>query len=67
VKLGKGSPEMAVIEEGVKPGDQVIAEGVQKVRPGQPVNPAPAAPPPGQAVPRSDAAPPAAAAASRKG
>jgi membrane fusion protein (multidrug efflux system) len=66
VKLGKGSPEMAVIEEGVKPGDQVIAEGVQKVRPGQPVNPGPAAPPPGQTIPRSDAAPPAVA-ASRKG
>jgi membrane fusion protein (multidrug efflux system) len=36
-----------VIEEGLKPGDQVIVNGLQKVRPGAPVkavewNPAPA-------------------------
>jgi membrane fusion protein (multidrug efflux system) len=30
-----------VIAEGLKPGDRVIAEGIQKVRPGALVNPKP--------------------------
>jgi membrane fusion protein (multidrug efflux system) len=52
VKLGQGPAELAVIETGLKPGDVVISEGVQRVRPGQPVNPAPAAPPPSPAAGR---------------
>jgi membrane fusion protein (multidrug efflux system) len=47
VKLGRSTAEQAVVEEGLKPGENVIAEGVQRVRPGQPVNPAPAGAPPG--------------------
>jgi membrane fusion protein (multidrug efflux system) len=45
VKLGRSTAETAVIEEGLSGGESVIAEGLQRVRPGQPVNPAPAAPP----------------------
>jgi membrane fusion protein (multidrug efflux system) len=30
-----------VIAEGLKPGERVVAEGIQKVRPGMPVNPKP--------------------------
>ena len=41
IVLGKSSPETAVILSGLKEGDVVIAEGLQKVRSGAPVNPAP--------------------------
>ncbi|MBX6373732.1 MAG: efflux RND transporter periplasmic adaptor subunit [Acetobacteraceae bacterium] len=45
VQLGRStSAELAVVEEGLSGGETVISEGVQRVRPGQPVNPAPAAP-----------------------
>ena len=47
VKLGRSSADTAVIEEGLQGGERVIAEGLQRVRPGQPVNPAPAGAPPG--------------------
>ena len=30
-----------IVTQGLKPGDQVIVEGVQKVRPGSPVQPSP--------------------------
>ena len=30
-----------IVTEGLKPGDKVIIEGVQKVRPGAPVQPTP--------------------------
>jgi membrane fusion protein (multidrug efflux system) len=30
-----------IVTQGLKPGDQVIVEGVQKVRPGSPVQPIP--------------------------
>ena len=45
VKLGQSTPAIAVVAAGLKEGDTVIAEGVQKVRPGSVVAPAPAAPP----------------------
>jgi membrane fusion protein (multidrug efflux system) len=32
-----------LVSEGIKPGDQVIVEGLQKVRPGAQVNPVPVA------------------------
>ncbi len=45
VKLGaNATPTLAVITEGLKEGDLVIAEGVQRVRAGQPVSPAPLTP-----------------------
>jgi membrane fusion protein (multidrug efflux system) len=30
-----------IIDEGLKPGERVVAEGIQKVRPGMVVNPKP--------------------------
>src|SRR3981081_2171533 len=41
VKVGEQVGSMWVVEDGLKPGDHVIAEGVQKVRPGAQVNPKP--------------------------
>lgn len=48
LRLGRGTAELAVAEQGLQEGDMVITEGVQRVRPGQPVNPAPAGAPPGR-------------------
>lgn len=45
VTLGRSSGAIAVIERGLDGGETVIVEGLQRVRPGQPVNPAPVAPP----------------------
>ncbi|MGD9975516.1 MAG: efflux RND transporter periplasmic adaptor subunit [Desulfatirhabdiaceae bacterium] len=44
VKVGDRIGPLWVITEGLKPGEQVIAEGVQKVRPGMTVQPKPFAP-----------------------
>lgn len=41
VKVGDRVGSMWIIEEGLKPGERVVAEGVQKVAPGMPVNPQP--------------------------
>jgi len=41
VKVGERSGSMWVIEDGLKPGETVIAEGLQKVRPNIVVNPKP--------------------------
>ncbi len=41
VKVGERAGPMWVIEDGLKPGDRIVAEGVQKVRPGAQVNPKP--------------------------
>ncbi len=41
VKPGDRVGAMWIIEEGLKPGERVVAEGVQKVRPGMQVNPRP--------------------------
>jgi membrane fusion protein (multidrug efflux system) len=45
VKVGDRVGTMWVIEDGLKPGERVIAEGTQKVRPDAVVNPAPFADP----------------------
>ncbi len=55
IQLGQSTPATAVITSGISEGDTVIAEGLQRVRPGAVVNPAPIAPAP--AVPAT--APPA--------
>ncbi|MFC7735142.1 efflux RND transporter periplasmic adaptor subunit [Roseomonas sp. GCM10028921] len=47
LRLGRNTPETAVVEEGLNPGDRVIVEGIQRVRAGQQVNAAPAGAPPG--------------------
>jgi len=41
VKVGDRTGTMWVIEDGLKPGERVVAEGTQKVRPGVVVNPKP--------------------------
>jgi membrane fusion protein (multidrug efflux system) len=45
VKAGERVKSDWIIEEGLKPGEKVVAEGIQKVRQGQPVKPKPFAPP----------------------
>lgn len=67
IALGRSSPETAVVERGLEAGENVVVEGVQRVRPGQPVAPAAATPPParpgpmpagpGPATPAAPAAP----------
>jgi len=44
VRLGEMTPEKAGIVEGLKEGEQVIVEGVQRARPNAPVTPAPVTP-----------------------
>jgi membrane fusion protein (multidrug efflux system) len=41
VKVGEHVDSLWVVESGLKPADRVVAEGVQKVRPGAQVNPKP--------------------------
>ena len=41
VKVGDRVASQWIIADGLKPGERVVAEGVQKVRPGMPVNPKP--------------------------
>ena len=43
ITLGRALGADTVVEKGLNPGDTVVTEGIQRVRPGQPVNPAPAA------------------------
>nr|WP_245276310.1 efflux RND transporter periplasmic adaptor subunit [Methylocapsa aurea] len=46
VTLGQSTPTTAAVESGLKEGDMVVVEGLQRVRPGQPVSAGPATPPP---------------------
>jgi membrane fusion protein (multidrug efflux system) len=41
IQLGQSTPTVAAVTSGISLGDKVIVEGLQKVRPGQPVNPGP--------------------------
>jgi len=41
VKLGEKSGSMWVVEDGLKPGESIVAEGTLKVRPGMTVSPKP--------------------------
>jgi membrane fusion protein (multidrug efflux system) len=43
VKVGPRFESLWVIEEGLKPGDQVVVEGLQRIRDGIRVNPKPVA------------------------
>jgi len=42
IKLGQSTSTIAAVTDGLALGDKVIVEGLQKVRPGQPVAPGPA-------------------------
>jgi membrane fusion protein (multidrug efflux system) len=46
IQLGQSTPSIAVVTHGLTEGERVISEGVQRVRPGMTVSPAPASPPP---------------------
>ena len=46
IHLGQSTPSTAVVSNGLKEGELVISEGLQRVRPGQAVSPGPASPPP---------------------
>jgi membrane fusion protein (multidrug efflux system) len=42
IQLGQSTPTVAAVMSGISLGDKVIVEGLQKVRPDQPVSPGPA-------------------------
>ena len=46
IQLGQSTPSTAVVTAGLKQGELVITEGVQRVRPGEKVSPSPATPQP---------------------
>jgi membrane fusion protein (multidrug efflux system) len=54
VQLGQSTPSTAVITSGLKEGELVISEGLQRARPGEVVSAGPATPPP-SATPTSAA------------
>jgi len=43
IQLGQSTPATAIVVGGLQEGDTVISDGLQRVRPGQPVNPGPPA------------------------
>lgn len=47
ITLGQSTPRVAVVTGGLKEGETVVADGLQRVRPGQPVKPVPAEAAPG--------------------
>ena len=57
VKPGERYGSLWEIEKGLKPGERVVAEGVQKVKQGMPVNPKPFAPSSPAAVPEATTKP----------
>jgi membrane fusion protein, multidrug efflux system len=50
IHLGQSTPSTAVVTSGLKEGELVISEGVQRARPGAVVSPGPASPPPSDPV-----------------
>ena len=77
IQLGQSTPSTAVVTNGLQEGELVVSEGLQRVRPDQPVLPGPASPPPAVspaaaqdggsgAKPPSDAAKPAPSASGAK-
>ncbi len=55
IQLGQSTPMTATVAGGLKDGDMVIADGIQRVRPGIEVNPGPASPPPAALPPNASA------------
>jgi membrane fusion protein (multidrug efflux system) len=53
IQLGQSTPTTAAVTNGLQAGENVIVEGIQRVRPGQPVTPGPASPPPALGTPAS--------------
>ena len=46
IQLGQSTPAIAVVAGGLKEGEMVVSDGIQRVRPGIEVSPGPASPPP---------------------
>jgi membrane fusion protein, multidrug efflux system len=46
IQLGQSTPSTAVVTNGLKEGELVISEGLQRIRPDETVSPSPASPPP---------------------
>lgn len=46
IQLGQSTPTTAVVAGGLKDGEMVVTDGIQRVRPGIVVSPGPASPPP---------------------
>jgi membrane fusion protein, multidrug efflux system len=70
VKLGQSSPTFAVVTSGLSEGENVVVEGVQRVRPGEKVAPGPASPAASAisgAAPETQSAPPAATPSAPRG
>jgi membrane fusion protein (multidrug efflux system) len=57
VKVGDRSGPMWVVEDGLKVGETVVAEGLQRVRPNAVVNPKPFVPPPTSPPPQESPKP----------
>lgn len=57
VKVGERVGTLWIVDEGLKPGERVIAEGIQRVRQGMTVNPKPFAPPEANPVPAAKSEP----------
>ncbi|HEY4040811.1 MAG TPA: efflux RND transporter periplasmic adaptor subunit [Rhodopila sp.] len=53
IQLGQSTPTTAVVAGGLKEGEMVVSEGIQRARPGIEVSPGPATPPPEQNVGKS--------------
>jgi membrane fusion protein (multidrug efflux system) len=49
IHLGQSTPQTAVVTSGLKEGELVISEGVQRARPGEVISPGPASPAPSAA------------------
>jgi membrane fusion protein, multidrug efflux system len=49
IQLGQSTPQTAIVTSGLKEGELVISEGVQRARPGEVVSPGPASPAPSAA------------------
>jgi membrane fusion protein (multidrug efflux system) len=47
IKLGQSTPDTAAVTDGLKEGERVVTEGIQRVRPNAVVAPEPASPTPG--------------------
>jgi membrane fusion protein (multidrug efflux system) len=51
IQLGQSTPSTAVVVNGLKEGELVVSEGLQRVRAGATVSPGPATPPPAVSAP----------------
>lgn len=58
VTLGQSPPGLAVVVEGLKAGERVVADGLQRLRPGAVVNPVPFGAPPAPAAGTAPGTPP---------